>query len=56
MRREPQFAFHPLFDVSLFVVYLCYFSEGCEVVVSSLLHNTVHSLCVSILTYFYLRI
>ena len=49
MRREPQFAFHPLFDVSLFVVYLCYFNEGCEVVASSLLHNTVR---VSLYVYF----
>ena len=49
MRREPQFAFHPLFDVSLFVVYLCYFNEGCEVVASNVLHNTVR---VSLYAYF----
>ena len=49
MHRMPQFAFHPLFDVLLFVAYLCYFNEGCEVVASSLLHKTVR---VSLYVYF----
>ena len=49
MHRMPQFAFHPLFDVLLFVAYLCYFNEGCEVVASSLLHKAVR---VSLYVYF----
>ena len=47
--EHPQIALGYSLERLMFVVHLCYFNEGCEVVASNVLHNTVR---VSLYVYF----
>ena len=49
MHRYPQIALGYSLERLMFVVHLCYFNEGCKVVASNVLHNTVR---VSLYAYF----